>query len=60
MLTFKLPGKVDLRVKEIANFALTAIEGFSYDEIPWCVGQGIFCRLQYMFDTIDSRYPGDR
>ncbi|CAO1428605.1 unnamed protein product [Diamesa hyperborea] len=53
-------GQVDTRVREIANFALTAVEGFSYDQIPWCVGQGIFCRLQYMFDTIDLRYPGNR
>lgn len=60
VLNIPFTGEVDTKVREIANFALTAVEGFSYDQIPWCVGQGIFCRLQYMFDTIDLRYPGNR
>ena len=52
---------VDFRIREIANFAFTAIEGFSYDNIPWCVGKSPFyCRLQYMLDSIDLRYPGSR
>lgn len=51
-------ANTDFRVKEIANFALTAIEGFESHEIPWCVGESQFyCRFQYMLDQIDQRYP---
>ncbi|KAG5671567.1 hypothetical protein PVAND_001760 [Polypedilum vanderplanki] len=54
-------GHVDSKIKEIANFALTAIEGFESHQIPWCVGDSEFyCRVQYMLDQIDSRYPGNR
>lgn len=54
-------ANVDFRLKEIVNFAFTAIEGFSSDNIPWCVGESVFyCRVQYMLDQIDFRYPGLR
>lgn len=56
-----LSANVDFRLKEIVNFAFTAIEGFSADNIPWCVGESVFyCRTQYMLDQIDFRYPGLR
>lgn len=51
-------ANTDFRVKEIANFALTAVEGFESHQIPWCVGESEFyCRFQYMLDIIDLRYP---
>jgi hypothetical protein len=56
-----MAANIDFRVKEIANFALTAIEGFQSHEIPWCVGASQFyCRFQYMLDSIDLRYPSPR
>lgn len=56
-----IAANVDYRLKEIVNFAFTAIEGFSTNNIPWCVGKSEFyCRLQYMLDQIDFRYPGGR
>ncbi|CAH1728415.1 unnamed protein product [Chironomus riparius] len=52
---------VDFRVKEVANFALTAIEAFESHDIRWCVGESEFyCRLQYMLDAVDLRFPGNR
>lgn len=58
---FVLPATVDFRLKEIVNFAFTAIEGFSTDNIPWCVGESVFyCRFQYMLDSVDLRYPYNR
>lgn len=51
-------ASTDFRIKEIANFALTAIEGFESHQIPWCVGESEFyCRFQYMLDQVDLRYP---
>lgn len=51
-------ANTDFRIKEIANFALTAIEGFESHQIPWCVGESEFyCRFQYMLDQVDLRYP---
>lgn len=54
-------ANVDFRLKEITNFALTAIENFQTNNIPWCVGESEFyCRIQYMLDGVDFRYNGFR
>ncbi|CRK89269.1 CLUMA_CG003028, isoform A [Clunio marinus] len=54
-------ANVDIRLKEIVNFAFTAIEAFEKNDIPWCVGESEFyCRFQLMLDNVDLRYPGDR
>lgn len=57
----KFAANMDIKIREIADFAFTAIESFQHDNIPWCVGESQFyCRLQYMLDSIDFRYPGTR
>lgn len=56
-----LTANVEQQLKEIVNFSLTSVEGFNYDNIPWCVGESPFyCRFQYMLDSIDARYPGNK
>jgi hypothetical protein len=43
-----ITAKVDVRLREITNFAMSAIEGFQHDNIPWCVGESQFyCRVRF-------------
>ena len=39
---------------------MTAIEGFSFDKMVWCVAEhDAFCRFASMFDTVDQAYTVD-
>ncbi|CAD7090412.1 unnamed protein product [Hermetia illucens] len=56
---FSEQEKLNGRINEITNFALTAFETFSR-KYEGCEREQIWCRFQRTFDKIDAKYPYEK